>query len=224
MYTQPYKAFSENVAFAARILNYYRYIQDKAQPGTPELEVLNKSPRFWLDWNYMALQTVIIFLGKIFDTQSRTHNIDQLMEGLSQSLNKFTKEELPQRKIKFGLIDPAILEEAVNRAQDWNIVDITNIQTQVDKAKELWEKFKPLRNRIYAHQQMLTDQDRDSLFSNTTFTDLENLVQILINISHVIEQAELNGLRPDFSNDYKGLINRANGEAKKLLEVLVAGL
>jgi hypothetical protein len=223
MYENHYRAFSENITFAARILHYYLRMGFHAQENSEELKAINQSPRFWLDWNFMALQTVIIFLGKIFDGQSRTHNLTALLEALPNSMSHFSKEELRKRKIKAGLTDLEILDTYIADAHELDASDIIAINEQAEEAKKIWKKIYPLRNRFYAHHQMLTNEERDKLFRRVTYDELELIVQILLNISFALEQAEINGRKPDFDTDYEGPINRAEGEVDRMIQTL-AGL
>lgn len=219
MYTEHYKAFAQNINFAARIMHYYLHLGAMAKDGGKNYKTLNKTARFWNDFNFVALQTVIIFLGKIFDNQNRTHNLTKLLEVLPQSLEHFNKDNLRKRKVQIGGKFEG-LDEYIKEAYELTAEDIDAINIEAEKARTLWGKIEPLRHRFYAHHQMLTDQQRDALFKNVTYDELENLVQILLNISSALEQAEINGRKPDFNNDYRGPINLAEGEIDKLLNTL----
>lgn len=100
MYVKQYKAFSENTHLAARTLYYYLGIEEANQLDTQENEAINKSARFWLDWRYIAQQTVIIILFKIFDDQKRTYNIQAMMRSLPFNLNHFSKPKIRERKFR----------------------------------------------------------------------------------------------------------------------------
>ena len=222
MYSEHYKAFSENIGFAARILHYYLRAGALVKDENDHYKALNKNARFWNDYNFMALQTVIIFLGKIFDDQRRTHNLTKLIESLSNNLKHFNKSSLRKRKIKLsGEAD--WLDKYIEEAHELNAEDIELIKNEADKASALWKKFEPLRHRFYAHNQMITNKERDALFKGVTYDELQNLVQMLLNIAHVLEQAEINGQKPDFSDDYEEAIRRAEGEIDRLHTILIAG-
>lgn len=223
-YQTHYKAFSQNINFAARILHYYLHLGTLAKEGSNEYKALNEHARFWNDFNFVALQTVIIFLGKIFDSQSKTHNLTKLLETLPLSLDHFSKANLRARKIKMSTGDLSWLDEYISRAHELNAEDLVVINDEVQKAEALWKKIKPLRHQYYAHDQMLPDDKRTALFKNVTYGDLELLVQILLNISFVLEQAEINGQQPDFSQDYEGPNNLAEGQIEGLMQLLVTGI
>ncbi|MEZ0226893.1 MAG: hypothetical protein ACAH83_20235 [Alphaproteobacteria bacterium] len=199
-YTDQYKVFSENIVFAARALNYYLLIGKSASEDKKALDALNVTPRFWTDYNYMSVQTVIIFLGKIFDTRKDAHGIDKMLQSAEKNLHHFSKLALRERKGDFSGID-----EYISKAQELSIEDIRAMQQQADKAKVLWAKIQPLRNKVFAHnEQALTVEKRSDLYKQVKYSDLTEVVQILLNIYHGLEQAELNGRVPDFSKDYDG--------------------
>lgn len=130
MYTEHYKAFSQNVNFAARILHYYLHMSARANEKA-DYDALNKTARFWNDFNFMALQTVIIFLGKIFDSQSRTHNLSKLLNALPQSLDHFSKANLKARKIATGGDKNFDWDEYVKDAHELNQADVDLIHAEV---------------------------------------------------------------------------------------------
>jgi len=224
MYTEHYKAFSQNINFAARILHYYLHLSAMVQKETENYKALNETPRFWNDYNFIALQTVIIFLGKIFDSQKKTHNLTKLLDVLPQSLKHFSKANLKLRKIEFSGGGFNGLEQYIKDAHELTADDVELIKTEAQKATALWRKFKPLRHRFYAHNQMLTDDERDALFKSVTYDELEQLIQILLNISNILHQAEINGRKPDFEYDYSEPANTAENEVDKLLGTLINGI
>ena len=217
-----FNAFEQNIKFAARILHYYLHMGSLAQLDTAEYKALNYNARFWNDFNFIALQTTIIFLGKIFDKDTRTHNIRALLKSLSLNLKYFSKNSLRQRKINLGSTDG--IDEYISNAHELDQSDIHDIHAEVDKAVMLWQKIQPLRHQVYAHNQMLSNEAKDALFKQVTYDDLEYLVQILLNVCFALEQAELNGRKPDFSDDHSGPINVADGQIIKLMKVLVNGM
>lgn len=222
-YKEHYKAFSQNVEYAARILQYYLRLSFVGDYNSDNYKALNYNARFWTDYNFMAVQTVIIFLGKIFDTQNKTHNLTKMLDALALNLDYFSRENLRARKIEIGgLFDG--LNDYIKNAHELNVTDVDLIKSEAQKAEALWKKFKPLRHQIYAHNQMLTDEQRKKLYTNLTYTELDQLVQILLNIVNVLYEIEFNGTKPDFNNDYARTVNRAKEESEKLLEALVKGV
>jgi hypothetical protein len=203
-------------------LHCYLLLGKKASEDSKVYDALNCNARFWSDYNYIALQTVIIFLGKIFDTNKKAHSLSKMLIAADKYIPYFGRLALRKRKLELaGEFDG--LDGYVQNAHELSREDLIQIQAEVDKAKTLWKKVEPLRNSIFAHDEMLSQEQRLELFKQVKYSDLENLIQILLNLSHALEQAELNGRRPDFSSDYKGPINVAEKEVRNLSALLVGG-
>lgn len=221
-YKAHYDAFKNNANYAARVFQYYETIEKSNTHRSREHVALNRSARYWLDWRYMALQTVIITVAKIFDRQPNTHTMRAMLRELP--LDFYSTASLIQRRIASGMNDQEMLDAVASRSHDLNARDVKRIEAQAVKAETLWNRFSPLRNRIYAHHQMLTDEERDRFFSRTTYANLRRLIQILLNIAFELEQSELNGSKPDFRHNYKGAFNYSDAEAKRLLQTLMNGV
>lgn len=200
-YKQHYKEFSQNVAYAARTWYHHVHLNNRASKDGSILEALNKAPRFWRDLGYSSVQTTIIFLGKIFDTDSRVFNVDKTVRAVHDNKEHFSKHRLRERKIELaGEFEG--LDEYINSASELGRDDLKAISAEVKKAKAIWERIKPLRDNIYAHSGMLTDDERAALYKNVKNDDINAIIQILLNISEALFQAEINGRKPDFSHDY----------------------
>ena len=161
-YKKHYTEFAQNVAFAVRAWHHHVHLNNRADKDPGILTALNKAPRFWLDQRYSAVQTTIIFLGKIFDNDGRAHNVDKTLRAANNEKEHFSKTELRKRKIDSGGEFEGI-DEYVENATELNSDDLKIISAEVRKAKVIWERIKPLRDKIYAHNQMLSDVERDLL-------------------------------------------------------------
>jgi len=221
-YKEHHKIFEQNVAFAARNIHYLLHISDRAKEDEAVFKALNKNARFWNDYNFNVIQTVIVFLGKIFDEDSRTYNISRTLNLAKRNLNFFSKQSLRDRKIaSAGEFEG--LDEYVDGAHELSSEDIKTIKKAAKEARRLWENFKPLRDKFYAHSEILSQEDKEQLLQQAKYDDLRQIIQILLNITHAFEQAELNGRKPDLTQDYEGTIRYAQGEADRLIDTLIAG-
>jgi len=227
-YKAHYDAFHNHANYAARVFQYYESIEKSNTRQLREHIALNRSARFWLDWRYMALKTVIITLAKIFDKQRNSHSKQRDSHKMRAMLEElplefYSTKQLIARRIADGMTDKKLLESVASRSHDLNAKDVARIEAQMIKAEKLWEIFEPLRNRFYAHDQM-TPQEKRDYFSKARYADLRRLIQILLNIAFQLEQSELNGSKPDFRRNYSGTFNKAAKEADQLLSTLVDGV
>ena len=101
-YKTHYKEFAQNVDFAIRTWHHHVHLDNRAKEDQAVLEALNKAPRFWLDQRFSAIQTTIIFLGKIFDSAGDAHNVGKTLKAAYDEKGHFSKTELRKRKIESG--------------------------------------------------------------------------------------------------------------------------
>jgi len=215
-YKARYKEFSQNVDYAARTWHHHVHLNNRAAEDERILAALNKAARFWLDSRYSAIQTTIIFLGKVFDPNSNTFSFDTMLSSARKEPEHFSKEALRKRKIdNIGAFEG--LDEYIKEASELNDEDIRSISKQAKKAKAIWARIKPLRDKVYAHSEILSDDERAGLYSPVKNGDITSVIQILLNISQALWQAEFNGRKPDFSKDHVDPINHARKNIESLI-------
>lgn len=67
---------------------------------------------------------------------------------------------------------------------------------------------------------MLSDAEREELYKSVKNADINEILQILMNISNALWEAEFNGRKPDFSHNHTQPIE----SAKKNIEQLIGSL
>ncbi|GEM_PF-6447307 len=219
-YKRHYNKFSQTVAYAARTWHHHVHLNSRAAEDPAIHEALNKAPLYWLDQSYAAVQTTIIFLGKIFDNDGRAHNVDKMLNAARDEKDHFSKTELRKRKVESGGEFEG-LDEYIENATEPDSEDFKAIQAEVKKAKIIWERIKPLRNKIYAHNEIMSDAEREALYEAVKNDDITEILQILMNISEVLWQIEFNGLKPDFSFNCTKPIEWAKDDIEELIASLL---
>ena len=218
-YRKHFSEFSQNVAYAARTWHSYVYLQNHAAQDEALYAVLDEAADFWNDYTYAAPQTTILFLGKIFDSDSDAFSIDKLIKSARDESDYFSKERLRQRKVETaGEFEG--LDEYIAEATELDGDGLKSIKTEVKKARAIWEKIKPLRDKVYAHSEILSDDERKGLYAPVKNDDIDAIIQILLNVSNILWQAEWNGSKPDFSYNHKEPIERAKRGIDKLIRSL----
>ena len=222
MYKEHYRVFSQNVEIAARNLHYYLEIRRRALGNKKVLKALNISPRFWNDFNFISIQTVVIVLGKIFDSDPKSHSIDKTINAAAHNLDYFNKASLQARKVASGLKE-AIAVKYVANAHELTIEDIRAIKDEIKRARVIWKKLKPLRQKVYAHDEIITQQELADIYAQATYEELDELVQILLSVAWELQEAEYNGKKPSFTYDNEAPIKRAKAEVRSLLKLMLGG-
>ena len=149
------------------MLHYYLELGNRAAEQDA-LNALNKNARFWNDYNYAALKTVIIFLGKIFDPDANAFSLSKLFNSVKSNLSHFSRDSLKRRKVSIA-VEFEGLDEYLADAHELGKEDTKLIKQQIREARIIWKKIEPLRNKIYAHDEMLPEEEKTALFANTTY-------------------------------------------------------
>ena len=184
-YKRHFKQFSQNISFAARIWHRHVQLNGRANKDPAILAALNKAASYWLDQQYISVQTTIIFLGKIFDEKRRAHNVEKTLKAAREESDYFDKKNLRKRKVELS-DEFEGLDEYIQNANELGIDDLKAIGVEVEKSKSVWKHIKPLRNKIYAHNEMLSDVERTDLFEAVNEADINDIIQILLNISNAL--------------------------------------
>jgi AbiU2 len=219
-YKKYYAEFSQNVAFAVRTWHHNLYLNSRASDDDALHKALNRAPRYWLDQRYSALQTTIIFLGKIFDKDGRAHSVDKTIKAAREQRGHFGRKKLRERKIEIGGEFNGI-DEYIENASELTIEDIEVISAEITKAKALWERIRPLRDKVFAHNEILSEAESKTLFEAVKYADMSEILQILLNVSNAFWQAEFNGRKPDFSTQFTRPIEWAKKDIEELISSLL---
>ena len=214
-YKKQYEHFSQEVSFVARTWHHHLQIEQRAMVDNKFHAALNKAAQFWLDHRFMALQTTIIVLGRVFDKDSRAHSLSKTLVAAKNELEHFEKSELRKRKIGIGET-PNWLDAYLASAHELSADDLKNIRVEYNKANSFWKKLEPLRNKIFAHGEILSDAERSSIYASAKTEDITSILQILLNISEALWQAEVNGKKPDFASDQTRTIAWAKKDIQEL--------
>ncbi len=168
----------------------------------------------------MALQTAIIFLGKIFDEKDVAHSVSKLLNAARREIEHFNKNNLRDRKIQSGGNFDG-LDEYLDNSHELSLEDLRIMKSEVRRAHGIWKRIKPLRDKVFAHHEDLPYEEKSGLYKNVTYTDITTALQILLNVSHAFWQAEYNGREPDFLSDHEVPIQRAKKQTEALIKSLL---
>lgn len=215
-----FEQFSKNVSFAARVWHRHVHLKERAEKDTAILAALNRAAHYWLDQRYIAVQTTIIFLGKIFDPARRAHNVDKTIKAATDETDYFSQLNLRKRKVELGGEFEGI-DEYIQNAHELDSTDLHKINVELQRSKSIWEGIKPIRNKIYAHNEMLSDVEHERLFEAVNEDDITKVIQIVLNISNALWQAEFNGHKPDFSSNHTQPIEWAKKDVEELIGSLL---
>jgi hypothetical protein len=155
----------------------------------------------WLFWNTVlgALQTAsFIALGRIFDQDPSTHNIDRLLRIARTNLTIFSKEALAERKRRTSPNADKWLTEYLCRVYVPTADDFRRLSRHVDARRKVYENnYRPLRHKLFAHKQLLDPADIKALFAKTKIRELQQLLIFLSRLYDALWELLHNGWKPN---------------------------
>ena len=160
------------------------------------LKRLNTAPLFWNTIQGSLQKSAFIALGRIFDNNS-PHNVARLLSR-AQEVGIFSKDELARRKQGEAQTRPEWLDDYLSGAYETTSQDIRRLRKEVNKWRKVYEeKYKPLRDRYYAHRDLKSEQDElQTLISSTRVDELERMCIFLISLHDALWEAYENGREP----------------------------
>lgn len=142
---------------------------------------LGQAALFWNAMQSGTQQSAIIALGRIFDQKSG-HNLDRLLKIASSDREVFEAESLRCRKIETGL-DPEAARKYVQEYELDTAGEFRRLRRYSKKYRAIYErKFKPARNRVYAHSDVVEELEVSALFVDA---DIPTLLRTFAFLSQV---------------------------------------
>ncbi len=106
-------------------------------------------------------------------------------------------------------------------AYELNENDFSGIENYANETQELWDKISKTRNKIFAHQDILTDKKRLEILKNTEYSKIGVIIQRLLTLENIYFQAFHNGNKPDFTYKDSRVEKQAKEEIFSLLTQLI---
>jgi hypothetical protein len=150
-------------------------------------------------WNGVlgGLQTaVFVTLGRLFDDDQQTYNLENALRYAEQHPGIFSRDALAARKRAAG-VGP---DEAALYVKDAFVLErggLAALRAEFNAKYRLYvERVRPIRNQVFAHSGKLTPEDRDGLFTRVFVRDLEGLTVFALQVCEALTQLYDNGLEP----------------------------
>ncbi|MER9968123.1 hypothetical protein [Mesorhizobium sp. M0060] len=194
-------AFRRDTDLVCRTLGCILGVRERASAENAVLDKLQKNGSFWTDYEHLALTTVIIGLGRIFDSQKNAHCVQRLQDEIKSDLKHFGKSALTARKRALTSNADDWLSKYIEGVHEFDANDLKAVSNEIGRAEALWKKCKPMRDRVFAHDQAQTRDARTKIFTAITYDDIIAVSQVLTNLANALFEAEQNGRQPQFGHD-----------------------
>jgi len=188
------RAFDDDVDVAIQCFHTWRTIHSAALKDQKVYDLLNRNAGFWV----MALGSIqansLIALGRIFDTDRRTHNLRRLLLIAESNKEVFSKAAVRQRKSKHLANASHLIDEFMSNVQDPVASDFKRLQTFVDARRRVYERcYKQLRDKAYAHKERT---DISAIVAKANTQELGRLISDLRILHDALWHWFHNGRRP----------------------------
>lgn len=202
------------VEAAARFFYALQAIRFLSARDRSVLELLNQAPVFWRT-NMGALQeATFTALGRVFDEDGRTHNVDRLLKVAQANPGIFTASALRTRKRAGAPVEPDWLDDYVANAYLPRPEDWRRLRKHVRKWRGVYAtNYKNIRHRVYAHRERITLDEKAELFGRTSYEELEKLLAFLDALHEALWQLYNNGRKPVIRYRRRSIVEMLSIEA-----------
>lgn len=230
-YEKEFQIFASNINQAARSFYYHQEIQRQIYEDCQKQEngyfqysklyqAVDANAQFWNDYKYSSLLYTIVLLGRIFDKNKKSHGIRRLVK-IAKKSGSFTTHKLRERKIKDSDNASEWIDDYMSEKKDIGSSEYFKFLRYVVETIKLWEQVKPVRNKIYAHQDVISDISKKGILEKAKYSVFEDLINRLLTIENAYWQAYYNGTSPDLGYRNEQVFNRTKEDVTSLLSRLV---
>lgn len=197
-FTRELEVFYAEVASAIQFFYSWLTVLTVAGDDRSVYQFLNQRRLFW-NTVLGALQTAsFIALGRIFDQDPSTHNIDRLLRIARTNSTIFSKDALAERKRKTSPDADKWLTEYLRRVYVPTADDFRKLRRHVAARRKVYENnYRPLRHKLFAHKQLLDPADIKALFAKTKIRELQQLLIFLSRLYEALWELLYNGWKPN---------------------------
>lgn len=191
------EVFRREAESAVQFFYAWRTVHEVAAKDNGIVAALNKAPLFW-NTSLGALQTsAFIALGRIFDQEQNTHNIDRVLRIGQRNPQIFSLDALADRKRRASSNADEWLAESLLSAYLPNPDDFRRLRKHVAARRKIYEaSFRPIRHKVFAHKQVTEQSETHALFANAKITDIQQLLVFLRRLYEALWELFFNGRKP----------------------------
>lgn len=214
------RIFDSDVDEVVQCFYIWRTVHAAARRSRKVYDMLNRNSGFW----NVALGSIqansLVALGRIFDKDSRTHNVKRLLKLAQDKPAVFSKHAVRERKSKILANNSSLLEDYMRNVHDPSLADFKRLHSFVDARRKVYERcYKHLRDKRYAHRERTNISE---FFAQTDIRELAQLVTDLSKLHRVLWDWQQNGIRPRTSRLRGTAGKQIRRDTLKFLKSLVA--
>ena len=190
-----YKEFQRELDIACRSFYAWKNIKNISAEDKKVYHALNRNALSWNTILYSLQSTFFISIGRLFDLNRKAFSVHSFLRAHIENIGQFSKNALRERKIKSSEAGkPPWLDEYIGRSYQPNKEDFLKLKGEVSKKQKLYKsRYKPIRDKIFAHKEFNGIKRVDELFKKTEIGEIQDLLCFLYQIERIIFQLLYNG-------------------------------
>ena len=222
-FLQSHIVLTNEVENALESLFIYIEIDDFANNHPVALQRMNRYPEFWLSIRHAQQTTFMITLGRVFDNDRRSHSIHRLLKEMISHPEYFSREAFANRRRGPSPgPDPEYLADYLRDVFEPNKASLEKLEAALKPISDKYKvSFCPIRNKLFAHRDMLDKQSINALVSKGLIVDLEEILHFLHDLLDCIWQLIHNGREPNLGHAGYNYRERAKRATEGVLEQLL---
>jgi len=197
-----YKEVFDEVQLASSSYLSWRTIQNLPADDSELLNALNRNPSSWILIRQSLMLSLIMSLGRIFDSEPDALSVDKLLRYSIDNINLFSRDSLLERK-RVGWSD--FEELTLDVYMDNTVVpveaDFQRLRGEVRQHKNRFDAYyRPLRNKIFAHKDIESLGRTDDLWTATASNNIEETLHFLNDLMYTLHGSHVNGKELELGN------------------------
>ena len=194
------RVYAYEVETAIKFLYAYLTFNTLLAQNKAAYDVVNRTPLLWNTMMDGLLSAFFSTLGRIFDEDDKSYSIHRFINTAKMNVVIFSLSALEARVMKsLGATvktDVRVVDFMVGKyapsASDFDLLD-----KLINEYSDIYLKYKKIRNKVYAHRDVKTNERLQSLYSSTNTEELQRLVSFLDEVRHYFQEVFYNGRKPD---------------------------
>ena len=196
IFTHELEAFRVEIASAIQFLYADLAMNAILAKDKQKLEIVNRTPLFWLTTAGALHTAFFITLGRIFDQKS-SHNVDKILSIAQRQIVIFSKEALEIRKRSSSANSAEWIDGYMKHVYIPTANDFRKLRKYVSKYRTIYEKvYRDIRHKVIAHKELSNSADIHALYKKTNVIEMQKLIVFLNQLYHALWQLYHNGNKP----------------------------
>jgi hypothetical protein len=200
MYKEYHDLFSNEVYQATACYVFWNRLQNEPAKDKNLLKAFNVSPLSWITIRHSMMSSLIMTLGRIFDTDGDAISIDDLIKSCINELDLFSKTSLRERKLAQSGFKKEWIDKYMEKVYEPSEKDFQMLRPEINKYKEMYQNYyRPLRHKIFAHNDKGHYGNSSELWGATKGANVVEILDFLEDLKITLQETYENGRKPELS-------------------------